>query len=116
MSSFSLNNRFIVEPYVTDRGLKATERNGFAMITQKISLKGLRLLVDAQLTGFGQQSTAYDGISASGPLRVPAGSLIYIREELLHTQIWAQKPLECDSIEGKFIIVDASNVEFVKLP
>lgn len=115
MSAFSLNNRFVVEPYTTDRGLKATERNGFAMITQKISLKGLKLLVDAKLTGYGNESLSIDGSSMSGPFTVKAGSFIYIREELLHTQVWAQKPLECDGIEGKFIIVDASYVEFVKL-
>ena len=100
MNMFSLNNRFVVEAYFTDRALKAKETNGFALIQQKIELKGLRLLMDANLE---------DSV-------VPKGSTIFIREEYLHSQPWAKKILESESVEGKFIIVDVANVEFVKLP
>ena len=98
----SLNNRFIVEPYLTDRALKAKETNGFAMIQQKVSLKGLKTLVDAWI------------VNGSDKMIIPKGSIAYVREELLHTQPWAQKILESDAIEGKFIIVDMVNVEFVE--
>lgn len=113
MNMFSLNNRFVVEAYFTDRSLKAKETNGFALIQQKVELKGLRLLVPARIENL--LSTTANG----GPLTsniIPAGSTIFIREELLHSQPWAKKILESESVEGKFIIVDMANVEFVKLP
>lgn len=93
----SLNNRIIVEAYKKD-GLRSTERNGFAFVDQKLSLKGLTVLVDAKLS---------DGTF------IPKGSMAYIKEETLHTHPWAQKALECDKIEGKFLIVEMSYVEFV---
>lgn len=101
---FSINNRLILEVYKTDRGLKATERNGFAMISQKVTVKGLKVLIDAHL---------YDGDSQTS-MRIPRGSLAYIREEYLHTQPWAQKIMESDAIGEQFIIVDIKMVEFIK--
>ena len=109
--TFSLNNRLVVEAYLSDRALKAKETNGFAMIQQKVEVKGLKLLMDARLTQMG--NVQIDGVSA--PAIVPKGSTVYIREELLHTQAWAQKILESPAVEGKFIIVDVNNVEFVVL-
>lgn len=100
--SFSLNNRLVLEPYITDRALKANVSSGFAMVQQKVALKGLKVLVDAVLLT-GSATTRY----------IKKGDIAYIREELLHTQIWAQKTLECDVIEDKFIIVDMVHVEFV---
>lgn len=97
----SLNNRFIVEPYSGDRALKSKNTGGFAIVQQKVSLVGLRLLVDANIVS-GSLSTAYT-----------KGSTVYIKEELLFTQVWAQKIYESDALEGKFIIVDAANVDFV---
>lgn len=94
----TVNNRLIVESYKKE-GLKAETKNGFAMISQKITLKGLTVLMDAKLA---------DGTY------VRAGSRAYIREELLHTQPWANKVLECDTLPGKsFIVVDMQHVEFV---
>jgi hypothetical protein len=98
----SVNNRLIVEAYLTDRSLKAKESNGFAMIQQKVAVKGLRLLMDAMIT------------QTSGVIMVlEKGARVFIREELLHTQPWAQKILESDEVDGKFMIVDFNNVEFV---
>lgn len=99
--STSLNNRLIVEAYFTDRSLKAKETNGFAMIQQKVAVKGLKLLMNASCS-IGNQLVILD-----------KGSTVYIREELLHTQPWAQKILESDAVEGKFMIVDLANVEFI---
>jgi hypothetical protein len=97
----SINNRFILEPYKGDRTLKANASTGFAIVQQKVSLVGLRLLADVDLCtqGFVQV--------------YPKGSLAYIKEELLFTQPWAQKSYESDGIEGKFIIVDSTYVDFV---
>lgn len=100
----TLNNKFIVEPYKGDRALKSKNESGFALVQQKISIVGLRLLVEAHVSLNNQP-----GMNAF----FEKGSLVYIKEELLFTQQWAQKQYESDAIEGKFIIVDANNVDFV---
>lgn len=96
-------NKFIVESYKKE-GLRSTERNGFAFVDQKLSLKGLKLLVDASVT--------INGLTHI----VPKDSTVYIKEEVLHTHPWAQKALQCDAIEGPFLIVEMSYVEFVAPP
>jgi hypothetical protein len=101
----SYNNRLIVEAYVTDKSLRANVSNGFAKIEQKVQLKGLRVLVDGMIA------------IGNTPVRVPAGHIAYIKEELLHTQPWATKKLTCETMPGvEFIIVDANHVEFVAPP
>ena len=100
--AYSMNNRLIVEPYQTDGGLKSNVKNGFATVQQKIGIVGLRLLMDARLT---------DGKQTSTILR--KGTRVYIREEVLHTQAWAKARYESDAVEGPFMIVDASFVEFI---
>lgn len=98
---FSVNNRLVLESYKADRTLKANVSSGFAMVAQKSSVVGLRLLAPARIS-----------IGDSWYV-LSKGSIAYIREEVLHTAIWAQKTLECDLIEGKFIITDISQIEFV---
>lgn len=99
-STTSLNNRLIVEKYVKGE-LRHKERNGFALIDQKLNLKGLKVLVDAYLTGH---------------ILVKRGSVAYIREEVLHTAAWAQKALESDTLSVPFIIADLSQVEYIVPP
>lgn len=96
----SFNNRLIVEAYRKD-GLKSHVSNGFAFIEQKVSLKGLTVLIDAKLS--------------DGTL-VPKGSTAYIKEELLHTAAWAQKILQSDTLPTQFIVVDITHVEFIAPP
>ena len=113
-TAFSFN-RFIVEPYLSDRQIKtatSTGATGFAMIQQKVAVKGLRLLVDVMLNN-GQESFTIDGMSKSGPVIIKAGSTVYIREELLHTQEWAKKIMEVEGL-GKFMLVDKMHIEFVQ--
>ncbi len=100
--AFSLNNRLVLEPYLKG-GLTTTENKGFAMVSQKVAVKGLRVLMDAELNVGNKQTYR----------PVHKGDMVYIKEELLHTSPWAAKVLECDAIEGKFIIVDLAHVEFV---
>lgn len=90
--------RFILEPYKTDKSLKAENKNGFATIAQKNNLFGLKVLV----------ATSYAGKD------VPAGSTAFIREEMLHTHPWGTKTLKAEGIEGAFIIVEPSFIEFVE--
>ena len=99
-SSCSFNNRFIVEMYKKE-ALRSKEKHGFAMIDQKLSLKGLKLLVNARLN---------DGTV------VPKDSLVYVKEETLHTQQWAQKALECEGVSEPFLVVDLNYVEFIEPP
>lgn len=97
-SARSLNNRFILEAYTGDRSLKAKETSGFAMLSQKVNLVGLKVLVDTKL--------------ADGTF-IRAGAKAYLKEELVFTQPWGKNNMECPDIQGKFIIVDATFVEFV---
>lgn len=100
MNSFSVNNRLIVETYKKE-GLKTEIRNGFALIDQKVSLKGLKVLVDAKLN---------DGTI------VPSGSTAYVKEETLHNAAWAKTPLKCDTLSGTFMVMDLTHVEFIAPP
>lgn len=102
MNVVSLNNRFLLEPYKGDRALKANTATGFAIVQQKVSVVGLTLLADAVVQ-----------LDTKNVETLEKGSKVYIREELLFTAPWAQKAYESDAIEGKFIIVDSSQVEFV---
>lgn len=101
----SLNNRLILEPYKTDRALRANVSSGFATVAQKDEVKGLKVLVEARI---------FEGAGRQTSMVIPRGSIAYIREEYLHTAAWAQKVLKADGIEGSFIIVDLQHVEFVK--
>lgn len=107
-------NKFVVAPYVSDGTIKTatTGKTGFAVIEQKVSVKGLRLLVDLVLDGMHSR-IAIDGLSQSGPTTIKAGSTVFIREELLHTQVWAKAIYESEYI-GKFILVDKQYIEFVQ--
>lgn len=95
----SINGRFILESYKEDRALKATVQNGFAMVSQKVSLKGLKLLADVQ--------------NAQGQWIAYKGDIAYIREASLQNQPWAKATFTSDSIEGEFIIVEQLNIEYV---
>lgn len=97
----SFNNRFILEPYQGDRTIKSTTGSGFAMIAQKVSLKPLKLLAD------------FDGIVNGAYLSLPAGNVVYVREELLYSQPWAKQLMESEGIEGKFIIVESQFIEMI---
>lgn len=94
---FSLNNRIIVETYQKE-GLRVEVKSGFAHLSQKISSKGLKVLMDAKLN---------DGTF------IPKGSVAHIREELLHTQQWATKAMEAESVGQPFLVVDISNIDFI---
>lgn len=99
-TKLSFNNRLIVEKY-TKGELRHKETNGFAVIDQKVKLKGLLVLVDAYL---------------ANDIHVPKGSVAYIKEESLHTQAWAQKAYESDGVPAPFLIVDLTNIEFIDPP
>jgi hypothetical protein len=92
-------NKLILEAYIhTD--MKAEIRSGWASVSQKNSLKGLKLLVQSITNG----------------VVYPAGSTAYIKEELLHSQPWAKNKLKSDTLSGEFIIVTMNEVEYIAPP
>lgn len=95
----SLNGRFVLESYKEDRALKATVTNGFAMVSQKVSLKGLKVLADV--------------IAPDGRYVAHKGDIAYIREASLQSSPWAKSAFTADAIEGEFMIVESSYVEFI---
>lgn len=97
-SPSSLNNRLIVEAYKKE-ALRGEVKNGFAFVGQKLTLKGLKVLVDAKLN---------DGTI------IIKGSTAYVKEESLHTQAWAQKTMEASYFQEPFLIIDLNHVEFVE--
>jgi hypothetical protein len=96
--SRSLNNKLIVEMYKKE-ALRASEKNGFAFVSQKLTLKGLKVLMNAKLS---------DGTF------IRRGSIAYVKEEILHTAAWAQKPMECSAVAEPFLIIDVGYVDFVE--
>lgn len=99
--TYSINNRLVLEPYIKE-GLKSEIRSGIATPGQRDGLKGLRLLMDAHLSD-GRQ--------------FPRGSVAYIKEEVLHNHSSTIfKHLNCDTINGKFMVVELQYIEFINTP
>lgn len=98
--TFSLNNRLVLEQYIKE-GLKKEVRSGIATPGQANGLKGLKVLIRAVLT-------LPDGHSRE----IPVGSTAYIKEETLYNAAWAAKPLTCNTLPEKFMIVDLCHIEF----
>jgi hypothetical protein len=96
----SFNNKLILEVYKHTQ-IQAENRSGWVTPGQKNNLKGLRVLITAILT---------DGMS------VPVGSRAWIKEESLHTCQWAKNKLKSDTLDGEFIVVNMSDVEYVTPP
>ena len=98
--ALAMNGRFILETYKEDRALKATVSNGFAIVQQKVSLKGLTVLADVISPVTGQYLAR-------------RGDKAFIREASLQSQPWAKASFTADGIEGEFMIVESTYIEFV---
>ena len=96
----SFNNKLITETYTAGE-IRADSSSGWAKIDQKNNVKGLKLLVESKFL---------DGTV------VPVGSLIYVREDALHTQAWAKKITKSDSLKQNFIVVNLADVEYIAPP
>lgn len=93
---YSINNRLVVEQYVKE-GLKSKVISGIATPGQRDGLKGLKVLMDF----------------SSKDVTIAKDSIVYVREEALHTHAWASKPLTCDKVGVPFMMLELSYVEFV---
>lgn len=100
--AFSVNNRLVLESYKGGRELKTNNSSGFAKVSQKIELSGLRILVDAKLS------------IGNTVVQVQRGSIAYIKQEYLHNHPWAKNILESDSIGEPFVIAELNMIEFIK--
>lgn len=96
----SFNGKLIVEAYKQTE-VKAEVKSGWATPNQKNGTKGLRLLVAARIT---------DGLT------VPINSTVHVKEEYLHSAIWAKNKLKSDSLSGEFIVVSLNDVEYISPP
>jgi hypothetical protein len=103
MKFTSFNGRFLLEPYAEERVLKTTSGSGFARIQQKVNLKPLKLVLD------------FEGMVAGSYHTIPKGSLVYVKEEYLYNDARAKQIMEGEGIEGKFIIVESSEIQAVKM-
>lgn len=98
--TFSPNDRLVLEVYKKE-GLRSEIRGGIATPGQRDGVKGLRVLV---------------GTTFSDGRHIPAGSVAYIREEILHNPSFAQKVLKCDFIKEPFIMAPRQDIEFINIP
>jgi len=96
----SFNGKLVLEVYVHTE-VRSNTTKGWTGVVQKNNLKGLKVLVDANLP---------NGSSVS------AGSVAWIKEDLLHSSPWAKDVRKCDFIPGEFILVNMNEVEFVSPP
>lgn len=96
----SFNGKLVLEAY-NQTELRAEVKSGWATLNQRNSLKGLTVLIQANLP---------DGSI------VPVGSTAYIKEESLHTQPFAKARLKSDTLKQEFILVGIDQVEYIVPP
>lgn len=94
----SFNRKIVCEPYVSKGAIESEIKKGMAFVKQKSKVIGLKILMEAKID---EKTT------------LPKGFLVYILEEVLHTQTNYQKPLTCDAIKEPFVLVDFGHVIFV---
>lgn len=100
----SINNKLLLEPYVSDGAIKASVNKGFATVKQKSTLVPLRVIA----TGYLYHRNG-DVLQQVNP-----GDLVFFKEEDLHTQSWAKTTFDAEGIKEKFIIADSSLAIMVK--
>lgn len=99
---YSLNNRIVVEPYAKTE-LKTTVNKGFAQISQKKNVVGLKVLVDCEVVVQG----------GSYGWSVKAGDTAYFKENELHTHPLIKDTLVSDGVKGDFLILEAHLIQFI---
>lgn len=95
----SYNKQIICEPYRGSTGIKSKISSGVAVIQQKVGVIGLKVLQDAVID---TETT------------LKAGDIVYIREEILHTNKPYSQALECKDIKVPFALINFAHVAFVK--
>jgi len=98
----SVNNKLMLEPYQGSNKIKAEVSSGFAKISQKGTLVGLKLLADANISYGGNE------------LSLKKGQTVYFEEEHLHSNKWSKMLYECKDMDFKFVMGDFGQVRFIK--
>jgi len=94
----SYNDSLILETYKQGQGIKTEVKSGFAFVSQKSKLIGLKLLMDAKLN---------DGSFLS------KGVTAYIPEDHLATMPWAKNVKTSDALDKQeFLVVPLKEVVF----
>jgi hypothetical protein len=96
----SYNNKLIVEAY-KHQEIRPEGNKGWIQAGQKNNLKGLQVLIQATL---------------SNGDTIQPGSKVWIKEDFLHTQVWAKDVRKCETLPGEFILVSMNEVEFISPP
>ena len=99
MSTLSLNNVILLEPYTGKRKIEATVSKGLATVKQKGAVIGLKVLADARVSDL---------------LTIKKGSVAYINEDYLYNNQGILKPMESEGIEGSFIVFSIGSILFFK--
>lgn len=95
----SVNHMVVCEPYKGSKGLKSKISGGVSIIQQKTSVIGLRVLADAYI---------------SEQLTLKAGSIAYLREDILCQFQDYSTPFNSDATEEPFVLVNYSHIAFIK--
>jgi hypothetical protein len=93
----SFNGKLVLEAY-QPKGLQEEKKSGWVTVSQKGRLESLKVLVDAKLT---------DGTT------ILAGSIVYIREEVLHSAPWAKNRFKNNLLTEEFILANIGDVEYI---
>lgn len=95
----SVNHLVICEPYKNNKAIKSKISHGVAVIQQKVGVVGLKVLKDAVI---------------DDKLTIKAGSVVFIKEEILFTHNPYSQILECLDISEPFTLINFGHVVFVK--
>lgn len=98
----SINGKLLLEPYVSDGSIKADVRKGVAFVKQKSSLVGLKAVFSSTWTDRNGQVQS-----------IEPGTVVFFKEEDLHSQGWSKTLFNIDGMEKKFIIADANSAVMV---
>lgn len=96
----SVNDKVICKPYEGKRKIDSQVVKGLATVKQKNSIVGLQVIADAKI----------------GDFFIHENSVVYVSEEFLFNAQTVLKPMECEAIDGNFILMDFRNILFVKAP
>lgn len=96
----STNQLLVCEPYIGSTGLKSKISSGVAIIQQKTTLIGLKVMMDFK-------------ISKHESLK--KGDTVYIKEEIMmQFKDQYSRKLDCKDVDGEFILVNFAHVAFIK--
>jgi len=87
----SIYNNIVCKPIPYAGGLKSEVKSGVAFVKQKVDIVSLEVLFDAQVVESGLKYT------------IPAGSLVYVKEERMATMPWGKNVLKINGTEVQVI-------------